>query len=988
MQNEKAIIEASSPGFRTEQNPILPANDPPLDAETFAGIRKILRAAEAATGMALSVVDTNGKFLLKSEKQHFCLDFAHRECPELKAKCEAALRFPSGNTPLEKHEASFHESCPLGIRELKVTVKHQGKVCCCIIGGGVVTDQIPRDRVCDRLGANGCRIPYEKLLGYVDSNLPIVEAWKIDTALDIVTGVASLLEEFFKARWERTKLNEITKTDAIGRRLISDAGSTQPNPLQTMSNIAHELARAVHADACCVWVKDSDKAKLFPLITSGFSELDVLKLPAVDLETSLTGRVLQTGHFERVEDLIQHNTNQLPLRDSLLQMGFSTLLCVPVTIDKETPAAITAYRKHSVPFDLLETELLSELAPHMWESINKAEITRYALAQAEVMRMLNSDKDSGDFYDQIACKVRDWLGAAACSIFFQYGSSDEIELRGTTGVEGTRQGRRYKRGYGLTGWVWETGKTLRLYHCEDKNELAKVNANLDWSHSVLETGQDRLEKGAMRSVLACPIVVADKICGVVRVCVASASRSVFSKEDEQLLSAIAEQLGVAWKRFRLGEDVGTILQNTQRFLADVLEVHQAVVRMFDDKPTGKGVGPMQVVSLAFEKIMKRDGNWKWVSLRIPHGSGQRHLKYFLTGGEAGKKDLESIEFPIEKGHSLGADCFLDKEPIRCPDISKDKRYRCPLNKYGARSCYNLALVVSGKSIGVLSVDSVKLSDFDERATHYLALLAAQLATAFTLASSIDALRDADKQKQAHLEAMAHQLIAPLAAIRTSCESLLGGRTTAIRTAVRLNKALISLAAQSRIASRTASNFGILADLLVGRTTEAKMRKSRQNIVRLVIDLARDFQPMAWANEKNILVRVHGRHANFRDPDFGFQDAILADYDEGAFPQVVGNVIENAVKYSHDFTRVIVNVEEAATCVRVQVTSEGIKLAKDEKEKIFGPAYRTTEARRKYPPGTGIGLPIARSIMHAHNGRLFALPTDEKGRTMFVIELPK
>jgi len=68
-------------------------------------------------------------------------------------------------------------------------------------------------------------------------------------------------------------------------------------------------------------------------------------------------------------------------------------------------------------------------------------------------------------------------------------------------------------------------------------------------------------------------------------------------------------------------------------------------------------------------------------------------------------------------------------------------------------------------------------------------------------------------------------------------------------------------------------------------------------------------------------------------------------------------------------------------------TKGIGLLKEEVEKIFERSYRTDPAQNKYPPGTGIGLPIARSIVQAHMGRIFALPTDERGRTTFVIELP-
>jgi signal transduction histidine kinase len=292
--------------------------------------------------------------------------------------------------------------------------------------------------------------------------------------------------------------------------------------------------------------------------------------------------------------------------------------------------------------------------------------------------------------------------------------------------------------------------------------------------------------------------------------------------------------------------------------------------------------------------------------------------------------------------------------------------------------------VSGNAIGVLSVDSTEVNGFDENAKRYLELMAAQLATAFTLASSIEALRDAERQNQAHMEAMAHQLIAPLSAIRIGCEALLEGRTSTERA----RKALVSLAALSRIAARTASNFGILANLLVGRGVSTRIQKPQRDIVRLILDIARDYQPMAWANEKNIIVCVRGVNANLHDAGASLRDGILVDYDDRTFPQVMANVVENAVKYSDDYSSIGINVDDRLGNVRIEVVSQGIRLPREEVEKIFEYGYRSIQAQRKIPPGTGIGLPIARSIMQAHGGKLFALPTDEQGRTAFVIELPE
>ncbi|HEY8599508.1 MAG TPA: ATP-binding protein [Thermomicrobiales bacterium] len=116
------------------------------------------------------------------------------------------------------------------------------------------------------------------------------------------------------------------------------------------------------------------------------------------------------------------------------------------------------------------------------------------------------------------------------------------------------------------------------------------------------------------------------------------------------------------------------------------------------------------------------------------------------------------------------------------------------------------------------------------------------------------------------------------------------------------------------------------------------------------------------------------------------DPLPIAHDPLRIGQVVGNLLENALKYSPTGGDVFVSTRRTGTESLISVRDSGIGVPEGEREQLFLPFYRTTNASAGSPEGLGLGLYISRGIVEGHGGRIWAEPAPEQG-TVFVVSLP-
>ncbi|MHA7145877.1 sensor histidine kinase [Arthrobacter sp. TmT3-37] len=100
-----------------------------------------------------------------------------------------------------------------------------------------------------------------------------------------------------------------------------------------------------------------------------------------------------------------------------------------------------------------------------------------------------------------------------------------------------------------------------------------------------------------------------------------------------------------------------------------------------------------------------------------------------------------------------------------------------------------------------------------------------------------------------------------------------------------------------------------------------------------------------------------------------------------------NLIDNAIRYSPEGTRVGVGVRARDGLVQVSVTDQGSGITPEEQERIFERFYRIDAARSRQTGGTGLGLSIVKHVVSNHGGEVTVWSQAGQGST-FTVRLPE
>jgi ligand-binding sensor domain-containing protein/signal transduction histidine kinase/DNA-binding response OmpR family regulator len=166
-------------------------------------------------------------------------------------------------------------------------------------------------------------------------------------------------------------------------------------------------------------------------------------------------------------------------------------------------------------------------------------------------------------------------------------------------------------------------------------------------------------------------------------------------------------------------------------------------------------------------------------------------------------------------------------------------------------------------------------------------------------------------------------------------------------------------------------------LLDFRKTEKEMFKLsfiRTDLYELIESTFNLF--FTYSAEKMISIKLHS-------PVNHYDLAV----DREAITKILTNLLSNAIKFAVSRVDLFIEPETGKeNIIRIRVNNDGKLIPKDLSEKIFEPFFQI-DFNKPGEKGTGLGLPLARSLAELHHGRLF-LDTSEREFNSFVLELTK
>jgi len=169
-----------------------------------------------------------------------------------------------------------------------------------------------------------------------------------------------------------------------------------------------------------------------------------------------------------------------------------------------------------------------------------------------------------------------------------------------------------------------------------------------------------------------------------------------------------------------------------------------------------------------------------------------------------------------------------------------------------------------------------------------------------------------------------------------------------------------------------------------------------DLVQEIINLSRlqDDDPLKRAQHFDIgesikeAIDQSRLNADSRKVDIVYKN--LADFqingDRDQLTMAIHNLVENAINYSPDATRVAIAVTENNGICEISVSDQGIGIPEKDLERIFERFYRVDAARSRITGGTGLGLSIVKHVVTNHGGDISVWSVEGAGST-FTIRLP-
>jgi len=230
---------------------------------------------------------------------------------------------------------------------------------------------------------------------------------------------------------------------------------------------------------------------------------------------------------------------------------------------------------------------------------------------------------------------------------------------------------------------------------------------------------------------------------------------------------------------------------------------------------------------------------------------------------------------------------------------------------------------------------------------------------------ITELKRVDQLRRDFVANVSHELRTPLSILRGYIETLLESPKTGPE----------ELAGILRVMERHSKRLRALVDDLLTlaqlESVNPDLRLSDVDLSALFARVVRDWEKKLGEKQLKMIVDLP-------------PDSLVLRADETRLQQILYNLLDNAVKYSHADGEIRLGAEQRGDEIAVTVSDNGVGISKADLPRIFERFYRADKARSRELGGTGLGLSIVKHIAQLHGGRVETESELGKGTTVRVM----
>jgi two-component system, OmpR family, phosphate regulon sensor histidine kinase PhoR len=239
--------------------------------------------------------------------------------------------------------------------------------------------------------------------------------------------------------------------------------------------------------------------------------------------------------------------------------------------------------------------------------------------------------------------------------------------------------------------------------------------------------------------------------------------------------------------------------------------------------------------------------------------------------------------------------------------------------------------------------------------------------ALVVFNDITNLKHLDTLKKELVANVSHELRTPVTTIKGFIETLKEGAIEDPKNAERF----------LNIVDKHIDRLNMLIDdlLILSKLEESpdEIKVEEETIKPVLKSVVEDYE--FKANEKKIEIEIK------------CDDNLSAKINKHLMEQAIGNLVDNAIKYSDKKTKVEIGAYEKNGMVNIYVEDEGYGISEEHMPRLFERFYRIDKARSREEGGTGLGLAIVKHIVNTMNGHIDVKSTPGK-RTIFTIKIPQ